>query len=72
MTIEQEVRQWVREEHEQIKLEEQADCHHPSGTFTDLNLTCICDRCGKSLTMADWDKDSGATSVRDAKARIPL
>jgi hypothetical protein len=69
---EQEVRRWVREEREQIRLEEQAACRHPSGTFTDLDLTCVCDFCGKILTRADWDKDSGATSVQDAKARVPM
>lgn len=71
MATEEEVKRWVREEREQIKKEEQETCSHPVGTFA-ADMTLTCDKCGKTLTRADWDKDSGATSVADAKARIPL
>jgi hypothetical protein len=71
MPTEQEVRRWVREEREQIRLEEQAACHHPAATIVP-DMTVTCDLCRKTLTRADWDKDSGATSIADAKARIPM
>ncbi|KKK81349.1 hypothetical protein LCGC14_2814360 [marine sediment metagenome] len=68
MTTEEEVKRWVREEHESIKAEEQVACdHRVSGTYQGDIL--ICDQCGKTITMADHSENG---DQRVAHARIPL
>ena len=47
MPTEAQVRQWARDEHAQIKREEQAACEHRvSGTLRDGVVTC--NHCGES------------------------
>ncbi len=68
MGTEEEVKRWVREEHEAIKDEEQAACsHRVSGTYHGDDL--FCDRCGKVITMADHSENG---DQRVAHPRIPL
>ena len=68
MTTEEDIKRWVREEHEAIKAEEQAAYdHRVSGTYYDDVL--LCDQCGKPLTMADHSENG---DQRVAHPRIPL
>ena len=54
MPTEEQIRQWVREEREAIKAEEQAACLHAvSGTQDPVSGVITCDQCRKVITLAD-------------------
>ena len=68
MATEEEVKRWVREEHEAIVAEKQAACQHLiSGTYHGDDL--ICTECGKIVTMEDYSENG---EQRVANPRIPL
>ncbi len=71
MTTEEDVKRWVREEHETIKAEEQAACAHAvSGTYQPPDFDILlCDQCGKIITMADYNENG---EQRVANPRVPL
>lgn len=51
---EEQIRQWVRDEEEKIRLEKQVVCSHAkSGTLSEGKITC--DQCGKQVTANDVD-----------------
>ncbi len=52
MSTEAEVKQWVREEREQILLEEQAACDHKRSASLALGAgdVVVCDDCKKEIT----------------------
>ena len=53
MSTEAQIRQWVREEREAIKAEEQAVCLHAVSGTMDSNGEITCDQCRKVMTLAD-------------------
>ena len=53
MPTEEQVRQWVREEREAIKAEEQAVCLHAVSGTMDSQGEITCDQCRKVITLAD-------------------
>jgi hypothetical protein len=73
MATEEEVRRWVREERAAIKAEEQAACSHAISGTLHPDETLTCDQCGKVVTLADADKDSGVSLEKNlAYAGIPV
>ena len=53
MTTEAEIRRWVREEHEEIRQEEQSSCRHLHDGTLHLDGVVTCDLCGKTMTRED-------------------
>ncbi len=52
MSTEAELKRWVREEHEQLRLEEQASCNHKRSGSLALGAgdAVVCDDCKKEIT----------------------
>lgn len=53
MLVEAEVRQWVRDEREKIRREEQSSCRHFRNGTLHLDGVVTCDKCDKVMTHED-------------------
>jgi len=49
LPTEEEIRQWVRDEKEKIKREEQESCEHLKSGTLHADGTVTCDQCDKAL-----------------------